>query len=173
MSKMINLAGTLTFPSLFTPDRFDKYSATVLLPKGGDEHKKLTAAIAEVAKELPSKPTAVCMKDGDTSSYDGFAGNVSVGASRKTPFAPHQLVDHSKQPITADGVFYPGCQVNFVVSIWAQNNTWGKKVNAELVAIQLTGHGDRLKVGEVADIDDDTFAELPPLEDATSPEDFM
>lgn len=172
MSKMIILHGTLVFPCLFTTDKFGAYSATVLLPKGGPEHKKISDTVAEVSAELPSSPSAICWRDGDSSKHAGFAGNVSIRASRTTPFAPHQLVDRGKQPITTDGVFYSGCKVNFVVSIWAQNNQWGKKVNADLVAIQFVADGERLE-GMVADIDDDTFAELPPLEDTSAIDDFI
>ena len=136
------------------------------MPSGGSEAAKMDAAIDAIAKDAfaGKRPPTVCLKDGDTKEYDGFAGNMFVPASRKDPFKTNQLVARDKTPITTDGVFYAGCKVNAVFSVWAQNNSFGKKINAEIVALQFVQDGEKLSVGATSDITDDTFAELPPLD---------
>lgn len=176
MSNMIVVQGRLQFPSLFDVDNYDKYSATILLEKGSKEEAKVKAAIDNIVRDMfgGTEPPTVCLKDGDSKEYDGYKGHSFVSASRKDPFKPHQLIDRSKTPVTSPSVFYAGCTVNMAINVWGQNNRWGKKVNAEIVALQFVSDGDRLNTGAVADINEDTFSELPPLdEEELDPDSFI
>ncbi len=56
--------------------------------------------------------------------------------------------------IQADGRPYAGCYVNAVVDIWAQDNNFGKRINASLSGVQFLRDGDAFAGGGVAAPDD-------------------
>ena len=179
MSKTIVINARLQFPCIDTLDRYDKYGATLLFAPGSDAHDLVQKTITELIKEsfggtaLPADN--ICLKDGDSKPYDGYKGMLFISASRKedNPFKPSQLVGRNKKPADASA-FYAGCHVNAAINIWPQNNKWGKKVNAELIGLQFVEDDDQLMTGKKADISDDTFPDLPPLEtDAIAADDFI
>jgi hypothetical protein len=75
----------------------------------------------------------LCLHDGDEKAeYEGFPGNFFLNAANK---ARPAVIDRDRSPlIQADGRPYAGCYVNAVIDIWAQDNNFGKRVNASLVA---------------------------------------
>lgn len=141
------------------------------------EVDKVIAAINEVAKEkwaakagdvlktLKAKGD-LCLHPGETKAeYDGFEGMVFVSASNK---ARPVVIDKDKSPLTqSDGRPYSGCYVNVSVDVWAQDNKYGKRINAKLLAVQFSRDGDAFSGGEgYADTDfeeegdgDDPFGE--------------
>ena len=60
---------------------------------------------------------------------------------------------------TTDGRPYSGCQVNFIIDVWAQANKWGNRINATLLGVQFVGDGPRLAGGSVATAED--FQAIP------------
>lgn len=122
------------------------------------EVDKVVAAIQEVAREkwgakapdvlktLKAKGD-LCLHPGETKSeYDGFEGMVFVSAANK---ARPVVVDKDKTPLTqSDGKPYSGCYVNVSVDIWAQDNNFGKRINAKLLAVQFHADGDAFSGGE-------------------------
>lgn len=52
-------------------------------------------------------------------------------------------------------LIYPGCYVNIFIRPWAQDNEHGKKINANLIAVQFVKDGERF--GEAAIDDEDVF----------------
>ena len=93
-----------------------------------------------VKKELDLKDRTA-MHDGDTKSdYSGFAGQLFTSARVKTrPL----VVDRDLSPLTEqDGKPYAGCYVNASVEIWAQDNNYGKRLNASLRQVQFVKHGE-------------------------------
>ena len=160
----------LAFPKLFERDQYGNHSATFIIEPNTPAFKSMESAIAQVVQEdLKGKKPAsdkICMrkssdKGGD---YDGFTdANYALAANRKESFKPNQLINRDKTPIESESVLYPGAFVNAVVSVWAQDNSWGKRVNAELVGVQFNKDGERLGRGSTS-IDDDDFEELPELE---------
>lgn len=135
---------------------------------GKAEMDKVIATITEVAKEkwkdkagdvlktLKAKGD-ICLHDGATKSeHDGFAGNVFVSARNKSR---PTVVDKDKTPLTqADGKVYSGCFVDVSLDIWAQDNKWGKRINAKLLAIRFVDDGPAFSGGEGysdADFEDD------------------
>lgn len=156
MSNKILLSNVrLSFPSLFQRATFNgeetKFEATFLLNK--DDHKdlikKIDAGIREKIKvDLKGAKVGadkLCMKDGDEAGYDGYEDCMSVKASNKNrPL----VVDRAKNPLTEeDGVVYSGCYVNATIELWAQNNAYGKRINANLLAIQFVKDGESFGVG--------------------------
>jgi hypothetical protein len=141
----------LSFPQIWTPKSFapgqdPRFNANFLLDKAenADQIKKLKEAIEKVAAEKwkGKKPGGlkICLGDGEEKDYDGYADAMFVSASTKVRPV---IVDQKKNPLAEeDGKPYAGCYVNAAISLWAQDNQWGKRVNATLDAIQFVKEGE-------------------------------
>ena len=65
------------------------------------------------------------------------------------------VIDADKSPLTEqDGKPYSGCYVNASIELWAQDNNYGKRVNASLSGVQFFRDGDAFAGGRAADVDD-------------------
>lgn len=140
----------LSFPSLFQHAVFGesstgKYEATFILDKARhlDVIEKIKTEIARLMKEeLKGKipPDKICLKDGDESEREGYQGAYSIKAStKKRPL----VIDRDKSPLTEeDNRIYAGCYVNAIFSLWAQNNQYGKRINAQLDGVQFVKDGE-------------------------------
>lgn len=142
------------------------YSATLILDPEANalDIKRLETAIAAVAKDkwgakadsLLKAAIAkgnVCLRDGDDKSeYDGFENKKYVSSrSKQRP----TVVDRNKSPLTEDdGRPYSGCYVNAILEIWAQDNQYGKRVNAQLSGLQFVRDGDAFGGGRPASTDE-------------------
>lgn len=152
----------ISFPSLFRKAVFNgeetKFEGTFLLNK--DSHaesiKQIQKAIEEKLKTdlKGAKLSAdkICLKDGDEIDYDGYAGHMSIKASNnKRPM----VIDRDKSPLTEeDNRIYAGCYVNAIIELWAQNNQYGKRINANLLGVQFAKDGDPFGDGVSASADD-------------------
>ncbi len=146
----------LSYPALFEPKTFagaeatskPAYSASVLLDKKANkvEIAAVQAGIASLVKsDLKGKhpgPSKVCLREGsekpDTDGYS--ADNMFVGARNETR---PTVVDRDLTPlVAADGKPYAGCYVNAVIRLWAQDNKFGKRVNASLAKVQFLKDGE-------------------------------
>lgn len=183
MSKTITLKNVrLSFPTIWTPKAFNegqaaKFSCNFLLDKETqeDQIKALQAAIKEAAQgafngKIPPG-LKVCIGDGEEKAYEGYDGSVFVACStRQRPV----IVDRDRTPLAEeDGRPQAGDFVNAAISLWVQNNQWGKRVNANLNAIQFVREGERFGSGAVrADsVFDDISSEQE--EDALAESDFL
>ena len=150
----------LSFPSLFRKAVFNgeetKFEANLLIEKDSELAKTVKDGIAGLIKtELKGAklgPDKLCMKDGDELTYDGCAGHWSLKASNaKRPL----VIDKDKTPLTEeDGRIYAGCYVNAIVELWAQNNAYGKRINAKLMGVQFAKDGEPFGDGERISVDD-------------------
>lgn len=149
----------LSFPSLFRRAQFNgedgKYEATFLFDKKDKKLKaKLDKAIAAKIKAAGIKVSADkrCLKDGDDVEYSGYEGMWSIKASQsRRP----TVIDRDRTPVTEDdNVIYAGCYVNAIVDFWIQNNSFGKRVNANLYGVQFVKDGEAFGMGPV-DVTDD------------------
>jgi len=168
----------LAFPSLFEKDEFGKFGAAFLLEPDHAAIPKLKVAEDAVAKEKWGAKAEATMKeikangrdvvqDGDKkASYDGYAGNKFVNANSDSRPG---VYDRNKQPLVAgDGKPYAGCYVDAIVEVWAQDNQWGKRINAQLTGVRFREDGDNFSAGAPpAEADD--FADLGVDEDAPDP----
>lgn len=165
----------MSFPNLFEakappqPGGKAKFSAAFVFPRTHaqmGELQKLVLDVAtakwgaktdEVLKALKASDK-LCVHDGDAKAdTDGYAGNLFINASND--LRP-TVVDGNRAPITAaDGKVYAGCYVNAIIQVWAQDNQFGKRVNASLLGVQFLKDGERLAGGGVAAADD--FEEIP------------
>lgn len=100
-----------------------------------------------------------CLHNGDSKAeYAGYEGNLYVSTRNKTrPL----VIDRDKSPLTAaDGKPYAGCYVHASIELWAQDNKYGKRINASLMGVQFYKDGDAFAGGGSADPDDfDDIAE--------------
>lgn len=151
------------------------FGTTLLLDPKDPQVQKIKDALAAVAKDKwGAKAPAVlkelaaggklCLRDGDgKSSYEGFEGNVYLATSCKT--RPLTL-NRDKSPLTEeDGVLYSGCFVNASVELWAQDNAYGKRINAQLGGVQFFKDGDAFSGGG-SSADESDFDELDDGADA-------
>jgi hypothetical protein len=61
------------------------------------------------------------------------------------------VINRDKSPIAeGDNVVYAGCYVNGIVSLWAQNNQYGKRINAQLDGVQFVRDGEPFGDGAVS-----------------------
>jgi hypothetical protein len=168
----------IAFPELFRPKQVNgegapAYSVTFLLAPDHPGVKAIKEAMAFVAKEKWGDQAVevyqrlkadgkIALRDGNSrDQYAGFKGNMYVSARSKTrPL----VIGPDRAPLTAeDGKPYGGCYVNAVIDVWAQSNSYGKRVNAGLAGVQFVRDGEPFTGGAPADVED--FA---PLEGATT-----
>jgi len=141
-----------------------KFSCTGLIPRDHPQLPVISAAIHAVAvakwgakademlKQLKAGDR-LPLHDGDAKSqYEGYAGNYFINASNKMrPL----VIGPTREILTAaDGRPYSGSYGNMIVQFWAQDNQFGKRINASLLGVQFVRDGDRLSGGGVAAADD-------------------
>lgn len=166
-----------SFPNLFTARAFQegqdpKFGMTALLDK--KKHAKDIAKLREAIKEVATthfkgsipKGLKHCLRDGsEKADVDGYGDDIMFvsTSSAKRP----QVVDRSLAPIAeSDNKVYAGCYVNISFRLWVQDNKFGKRVNAQLRAVQFVRDGDPFgeapvdpsEVFEAMDDDDDEDA---------------
>lgn len=141
----------LSFPDLYKPKSVNgsepKYGASFLLNKKDDAAQidMLKKACQMVAQEAwPTKiPPGVkyCLHDGAEKDYDGYGPDVMFISTSATIQPP--IVDENLNPLTAgSGKPYAGCAVNVVLRLWAMDNQFGKRINAQLQAVQFAADGE-------------------------------
>lgn len=161
----------LAFPNLFNPTTVNgegkpRYSATLIFPPDHEAVPLIKAAIlaaatAKWAAKAQATVTALeksgklALHDGDEkSNYDGFEGNLFVTAASRED-SPPGVYDADKTPLTErSGKIYAGCYVNASVDFWAQDNAFGKRVNAQLRGVQFAADGDAFSAGRPASADE-------------------
>jgi len=159
----------LAFPVLFEAKTVNgegkpAFSASFLIDPADPQIRAINQAIEQVAKEKWGAKADVILKqmraqdktalhDGDLkANYDGFPGNLYVSARSATrPL----VIDKDKSPLVeADGKPYAGCYVNASIELWAQDNNYGKRVNASLRGVQFFRDGDAFAGGGAASEDE-------------------
>jgi hypothetical protein len=163
----------LAFPSLFeaktvgTGEGDPRFSAAFVIEPGSANAKALAQAVDAVAKEKWKDKAGAILKElrgkgrvayreeplsKDGEVYDGFEGMHSLNASNKVrPL----VINRDKSPLTAqDGLPYAGCYVNASIDIWAQDNSYGKRINCTLSGVQFARDGDAFGGGRPASADE-------------------
>ena len=104
--------------------------------------------------KTPKFPEAkLPLRDGDNSDRDEYEGVMFVSASNaKRP----RVLDADKLDVSEgdDGAPYSGCYVDAIVRVWAQDNKFGKRINASLEGIRFRDDGDAFGA---APLDPDEF----------------
>lgn len=162
----------LAFPNIFEghPES-GKFNVLGIFDPGSEGHAALEAEIDKIMQEKwggkvsRNQLKQFCLHDGaDKSQYDGFEGKMYISASNE---AQPTVVDRDgRSPLTkASGKPYSGCYVVLYVELWAQDNKYGKGVNATLRGVQFyrdgpafTG-GAPLSTDEFQSFDEDETAD--------------
>jgi hypothetical protein len=162
----------LAFPVLDVPEKFQgqgdpRFSATLLLDPGSENEKLIKAAMfaaaeakwgankAQAAVDGLSRSGKTALGDGNTKDkYDGFEGKLYVQAHAREK-TPPTLLDMQAKPLPRNtGMIYAGCYVNASIEFWAQDNNYGKRINASLRGIQFVRDGDAFSGGRPAEADE-------------------
>lgn len=156
----------LAFPQLFEAKAVNgegepRFGAAFVIEPKSENAKLLANALTSVANEKWTKqgPSIlsdlkrkgrVCYIEGPKTSgtgevYEGFEDKHSLQSSSKVrPLA----LNKDKTPLTEkDGVIYAGCFIDAIVEVWAQDNQFGKRINAQLKGVQFRGDGDAFSGG--------------------------
>jgi hypothetical protein len=109
-----------------------------------------------ILKGLKAQDRLVIHDGATKAQYGGFEGNLYISArsqGRPTVFG------RNREPLDeTDGKPYAGCYVNASVELWAQDNKYGKRVNAQLRGVQFRADGDAFAAGTPAS--EDEFQDL-------------
>ena len=138
-----------------------KRGVKLLLDKKKDaaQIKAVQKAMKECADEkLKGKmppSDKLCLRDGADLGRDEYDGYVvlSVSAKNQPPVFKEDGRPFERAEIEAiasgeeEDPFYSGCRVNALISVWGQDNKYGKRVNGSLEGIQFAGDDDRLDGG--------------------------
>lgn len=157
----------LSFPSLFQHavfggDSTGKFEATFVLNKKehADVIEQIKAGMLQIQKDVIKSKVGsdkLCLKDGDESGRDEFAGCYTIKAStKKRPL----VIDRDRTPLTEeDNKVYAGCFVNAIFTLWGQSNSYGKRVNAQLDGVQFARDGEPFGDGGVSVNEFDAFGD--------------
>lgn len=178
----------IAFATLFEPKRVGdaeekRYSAAFVIEPGSENAKALEAAVQAVAAEKWAKKGAVTvaelrkskkvcyqhepLKADDGEVYDGFEGMHAANAGQGETKGKPTVVGRNREPLTAkDGRPYSGSYVNALIDIWAQDNSFGKRVNAQLKGVQFVKDGDAFGGGAPARPEDFEELGVPAEEEA-------
>lgn len=171
----------LSYPHLDEPyageDGGDpKFGAVGLLPK--TTHK-------EAQKLLVEQINAICadkkwmrdgkriiaadklfIKDGDQSAKPENEGMWTLSAREKLAPMLRDRANRTVQQKDAARVFYGGCWVNLVIRPWAQDNKYGKRINANLSMVQFVKDDTAFGEGRLSEDDaDDIFGSAEDADD--------
>lgn len=185
----ITIYGRLAFPVLDEakpfpgmPQSSARYSASIIVEPGSPSDKEIRSALraaaaekwgeakADAAVKALSKALKIAYVDGDTKpDLDGYPGNWILQAHAKANKPPRLVVTRNGVNETLDrttqGVIYAGCYVNAIVEIWAQDNQYGKRLNASIAGLQFVKDGDAFGGGRPASED-----EFEVVEEAETPD---
>lgn len=124
------------------------------------EHKELIAEVEEHIDAIIAdkfKKTKIpsdkrCLRNGDDLTRSEYEGMMVVSANSKTkPKVFPKTGDMIPITNPEDSKIYSGCRVNMKISLWAQDNNYGKRVNAECIAVQFAGDDEPLDGTHVSD----------------------
>lgn len=154
----------LSYPALFRPKSMTapdgkqtapKYGAVFITHLPNAERDELLDLITHVFQsKCPGKTLAADKKfarRGDDTGKPEYAGAIVISASESVE-RPPKVYNRAGKITASEAEVYSGCMVDAVIRPWAQDNQWGKRVNASLVAVKFVG-------------DNEPFG-LPPIDDA-------
>lgn len=161
-----------------------KFNCGLLLPPDHPQIKEIEAKTVKVATEkwkdkaaaqikALDKGNKLALHDGDLKpNYDGYPGNFYLSPSceeNKPPFLG-RTVDGTVVELdakTAQKHIYSGCYVDASIELWAQDNQYGQRVNAQLRGVMFRKDGDAFGAGGAAD-----SSEFEPATDGADADDI-
>lgn len=183
----VRINARLSFARLNKPEAFNgqgkpRYTASFIIEPGSKAEKDLVSAMKFVAVdewgEANGKKTyealvrtqKTCLNDGnnkpDIAEYQDMLvinGAAQVGAPPSlvyTKNGKNVAIDDDERE--NQSIIYSGCMVNVRLNIWAQDNDFGKRINAGIAGVQFAGDGDRLGGSASASINEFDTVEVEP-----------
>lgn len=164
----------LSFPNIFRPSAFNpgddpKFSATFILEEGDPQLETIRTEMKRIAAEkwaddVPPRLKRCLRSGSEKSDLDGFGeGTWFFNASNKK--RPGVFDRDRSALVEEDGKPYAGSYVNVLVDFWAQDNKFGKRINASLQGIQFAKDGDGFGGGSGTATSDD-FNTLEDVDDS-------
>lgn len=97
----------------------------------------------------------LCLKEGSVCKMgeEPYAGKLFISSSnKKRPL----IIDGQRNILVAGDALapYSGCWVNARIQIWAQDNQYGKRINASLLGIQFLNHDQAFGGGRIATVEE-------------------
>lgn len=147
-----------SFLHIYETDNYGRFSGSFIFAPDHPAAAAISAAIKEVAaskwgqkaegilKKLGADDK-LCLKDGskkldkEGNPVDGYEGNLFVTSSNDKAQPTSFDRDGSKLD-PKSGKPYSGCQVNAKIEIWAQDNSYGQRINATLLGVQFMADGE-------------------------------
>lgn len=158
----------LSYAHLFAPSAFqagDKksYSVTGILPK--DTHQSVYDALSKRMVEMQKEAfkqkipaDKLCLRDGDLTGKEEYEGCWIIVARDSEENPPLLLDKDGKTEVTKkDDKLYSGAIGNLQIRLWAQNNQYGKRINANLLGVQFVEHGEKFSGVSRPTADDSGF----------------
>lgn len=172
---IIKFKARLAFPSLFVPreakeaGKPPRFEAHGIFEPGSESDLIVKGAMEQAARDkwgekwqpILEKLKAdgrVCYhtspKTNDNGEvYDGFQGMHWIKATNE---ARPAVIDKDTSPLTQQhGRPYSGCNALLNVEIWAQDNSWGRRINGKLRWVQYHSEGEAFSGG--APVSQDEF----------------
>lgn len=169
----------LAFPDIFEPNKDGKFAAAFIFEHGHPDLDGLREVIDQVGKEKWGAKWAQIKKelkagdnllihDGDSkASYAGYEGNLFFNANNTVR---PTVIDRDRTALVkSDGKPYSGCYVIAIIDVWAQDNQYGKKVNAQLQGVQFYKDGEAFAGGGIAA----DAADFDEIEDGADADDLV
>lgn len=159
-----------SYPHVFKPSAFEggepSFSIKLLVPKAKSHaavlallNKHMDGLCAEAKMKRPPADK-LFLRDGDESDKAENENAWTISAREKRRPAvrgPDRAVWGSED---ADKM-YGGCWVNCLIRPWVQNNQFGKRVNANLIAVQFVRDDEAFGEGRISDAEiDETFGDV-------------
>lgn len=179
----------LSFPNLDKPVTFGekkddtppKYSAHLIIDpdtrEGKDALNAIDDAVYDIIQEtwrgkiklgddkLPLKNGNDKM-DSNDQVWEGYENKYYLSATANEGYQPKLI--YRKEYVTDDleirRIFYAGCRVNAIVRIWAQNNSFGKRVNCSLLGLEFYKDDKAFATHSSVDVSDFDFNNPDPNE---------
>jgi hypothetical protein len=143
-----------------TPMGEPAYSLTGLAPKA--THKDVMLLCRDEVRRLLTEnklkdigADKKFIRDGDLSGKETDAGNWTISAREKTPPILRDEDNRNVERADAGRKFYGGCYGDMLIRPWFQSNQWGKRVNANLLAVKFGKDGEPFGEGRITEDDVD------------------
>jgi len=156
----------LAFANVYEPGNYEgklSYGAQLIIEPKSANVKALDEVIEKVARdkwknranavlEALRKQDRVCFRhgpklNGEGVPYEGFEGMYYCSSSAKAEQRPLILKRDKTPSVQSDGLVYSGCYVDVKIELWAQDNQYGKRINAQLKVVQFRSDGDAFSGG--------------------------
>lgn len=149
------------------------YSVVSIAPKKTHKgiHDEIVKAFAEIKaanKNARVPVDKLCVRDGDGQDKDEYAGAWTISArEKKRPKCRDINAELLETPEDIEEELYSGCYGDVVIKLWFQDNSYGKRINANFLSVRKRADGEPFGEGAIDDedmydeVDDDSngFAE--------------